>query len=76
MDALKYSKFIERQSYSKNGVLIVTVPLEGFGALAVSEGNKYIFINSKLPKAKRTELINEALKRHKEGFGQKILYAE
>jgi hypothetical protein len=76
MDVPKYFKFIERQNYYRNGVLIVTVPLEGFGALAIDEGDKYIFINSKLPKAKRTELINEGLKRHKEGFGQKILYAE
>ena len=69
-------KYIMRQNYTKEGVLIVTLPLKGFGAMVLSEGDKYIFINSKLPKATRSELINEGLKRHRDGLKGKVLVAE
>ena len=68
MNTLTDFKYIMRQRYIKDGILIVTLPLTGSGAAVVDEDNKYIFINSKLPNAKRSQLINEGLRKHREAF--------
>jgi hypothetical protein len=69
-------KHIDRQSYTKRGVLVVTVPIKAKGVAVLDREDKYIFVSSKLPRAARSKLINKGLEKHKDGFGQATVGAE
>ncbi len=50
-----------RQSYFVSGFQVVTVPLDKIGYRAVTESDKLIFVNSKLPKAERSKIIRHLI---------------
>ncbi len=57
---MTYSQFkrIDKRSYTQNGVLIVTLPLNNKGGVVIDGNDKYMFINSRLREKSRTEAIN------------------
>ena len=55
-----------RQSYFVDGFEVATVPLEEIGYRAITESDKLIFVNSKLPKAERTKIIRHFIQQHKQ----------
>jgi hypothetical protein len=56
----------ERHSYFVGGFQVITMPLNNVGYRAFDENDNFIFVNSKLPKATRTKIIQRFIQQKKQ----------
>ncbi len=61
-----YTVLLAEREYFVDGFEVATVPLEEIGYRAITESDKLIFVNSKLPKAERTKIIRHFIQQHKQ----------
>ena len=57
-------EIISRQSYTVGQFLVITIPLDTSGCVIQDdENNKYVFINSKLPRAERSSVVRSLIQK-------------
>jgi hypothetical protein len=69
-ERFKIWETLSRQSYFVGGVQVVTAPLDNIGYRAAADGDNFIFVNSKLPKAERTKIIRHFIQQRKQNASQ------
>lgn len=62
----RYPELIDRLAYERDGVLIITMPLNVSGYYCQSkEAGAFITVKSELPRAERSRVINWGLEQHR-----------
>ncbi len=65
-ERFKIWEMLSRQSYFVGNVQVITAPLKNIGYRAAADGDSFIFVNSKLPKAERTKIVRHFIQHRKQ----------